>query len=815
MQRILHRIAESIIKPIIAAIFKPNIDPNIELQASSVPYPIAPHPATHANPASWISWIRERRNLAGFSIAALSLILGVFTANLLFADNHGIGNANSNDSIGNGRQSGEGLSISQSATAVVTAGRNIACTLTAANGEPLPPLELPPALEALRVNYSQAQCLEEAGSLEEAAEIYRANIVENDPLAPYWRWRLFGALTALEQHREAIGEMERLLKGSPGALLVENVRGLIAERFLDSEVTPVSVQAAYLDAYLNQVRAEPLDAPLLERRWEIARSAGDATRQADMTLQLWRNPLTAAHAKKWSAPPLPPAAAALSVTGEDFLVRARRLFRLRQYKRLAGEVDRAPGVSLNNKQAKALGRLYFRALIRARMLSRAAVQINTGSLMRRFSFVRRQQLIWAARIQLRRRKIGAALKYTAELESISPGDSALPQIYLELLRYNRGQRESVTMMYWLKRITAEFPGTGKASEAYWEVIWNAIRKKDYPLALHLTGQAIAMGASFHPADLGRLYYWKGRLLALMGKKNEGKESWDLLRKKFPYGYYTIMATWRQSGAVLKLDPSHAGAKPNNNPPPSIAALWKQEPFPTAIFLYAIGEYDLGTERLHKPITMKLPPEVLEEAAALFLYLGRLHLLQRLISNHHLSKLRQGPIALTPLWRRSHPLPHWDLVARLSREYGVDPFLAVSIMREESRFFTRANSRAGARGLMQLMPATARHTARKYNLPYEENLLHLPEVNIPLGMTYLKGMLKRFKQNLFHSAAAYNAGPGNVSKWLKRFGGLPMDEFVERIPFIETQNYVKRVFLSYRVYTQLYRQPQRDVSTTEP
>ena len=771
-------------------------------------------------------WTRARRNLAGFSITALSLLLWAIPANLLFAESH-------DKSHGIGRQSGETLSISRPATD----GGASDCPLADANAAPLPPLELPPALEALRVGYQRAQCLEETGSLEEAVGIYRANIVENDPLASYWRWRHFGVLTALGQHREAIGEMERLLGGAPGPMLVESVRQLIEEKFLVPQATPVSVQAAYLDAYLNRVRPAPGDTPLLERRWEIARKAGDATRQREMALQLWRNPLTAAHAKKWSVPrivsalpaPSAPTASgkgtgnagakvappALAVTGEDALARARRMFRLRQFKRLVKEVERSAGISLTKNQAKALGRLYFRALIRARMLSRAVVQINTGSLMRRFSFVRRQQLTWAARIQLRRRKIGAALKYTAELESISPKDPALPSLFLELLKYNRGQRESVTMMYWLGRITREYPGTAKASDAYWEVIWNAIRKKEYPLALKLTGQAIAGGDSFHPADLGRLYYWKGRLLAMMGKKSAGLESWDLLRKKWPYGYYAIMASWRQNGAELKLDASDSGASPIINPPPSIAALWKQQPFPAAIFLYSIGEYDLGTERLQARITKELPPEVLEESAALFLYLGRLHLLQRLISNHHLSELRRGPISDTPLWRRAHPLPHWDLVGRISREYEVDPFLAVSIMREESRFYTRANSKAGARGLMQLMPATARYTARKYNLPFEEDLLHLPEVNIPLGMTYLKGVLKRFKHNLFHSAAAYNAGPGNVSKWLKRFGKLPMDEFVERIPFNETRNYVKRVFLSYRVYTQLYRQPRGNVSSSEP
>ncbi len=168
-------------------------------------------------------------------------------------------------------------------------------------------------------------------------------------------------------------------------------------------------------------------------------------------------------------------------------------------------------------------------------------------------------------------------------------------------------------------------------------------------------------------------------------------------------------------------------------------------------------------------------------------------------------MRRNRVADTPLWRRSFPLPHWDLVREQAGELSIDPYFVLAIMREESRFFISADSSAGAKGLMQLMPDTARMVARRNGLPYEEDMLHVPELNIPLGIHYLKRVLTRFDGNPLYAAAAYNAGPGTVKRWIRHFGHLPLDEFVERIPFGETQRYVKRVFLSYRVYTLLYRQ----------
>jgi len=145
-----------------------------------------------------------------------------------------------------------------------------------------------------------------------------------------------------------------------------------------------------------------------------------------------------------------------------------------------------------------------------------------------------------------------------------------------------------------------------------------------------------------------------------------------------------------------------------------------------------------------------------------------------------------------------------VVRRLAVEQQIDPYFVFAIMREESRFFTSAYSHAGAKGLMQVMPDTARMMAKRNGLAYDEERLHTPALNIPLGVLYLKRVLERFDGNPFYAAAAYNAGPGNARRWVKRYGDLPLDGFVERIPFGETQRYVKRVILSYLVYRKLYR-----------
>ena len=146
-------------------------------------------------------------------------------------------------------------------------------------------------------------------------------------------------------------------------------------------------------------------------------------------------------------------------------------------------------------------------------------------------------------------------------------------------------------------------------------------------------------------------------------------------------------------------------------------------------------------------------------------------------------------------------------------------LAHAIMRQESQFDRAAVSHAGARGLMQLMPGTARETSGKIAMAYRPDALTVDtDYNIALGATYIERMLTYFGGSYPLAIAAYNGGPGNVNKWLKaygdpRTGSIDMMEWIEKIPLSETRDYVYRVLENAVMYDHLHPEKARVRSAT--
>ena len=139
--------------------------------------------------------------------------------------------------------------------------------------------------------------------------------------------------------------------------------------------------------------------------------------------------------------------------------------------------------------------------------------------------------------------------------------------------------------------------------------------------------------------------------------------------------------------------------------------------------------------------------------------------------------------------------------------GVEPPLALAISRQESEFDPQAQSGAHARGLMQLLPDTAKLVARKHDLPYTKNSLDNPNENLVLGTTYLGQIIQGFDGSYILGIASYNAGPSNVRRWLGSIGDLPKNpnaavDWIESIPFGETRNYVMRVLENLEIYRTL-------------
>lgn len=151
------------------------------------------------------------------------------------------------------------------------------------------------------------------------------------------------------------------------------------------------------------------------------------------------------------------------------------------------------------------------------------------------------------------------------------------------------------------------------------------------------------------------------------------------------------------------------------------------------------------------------------------------------------------------WKAAYPQPWRDLVDRWTRQTPITPAYVYATMRQESGYNPTAVSRASARGLLQLMPKVASRLARSIGVTVDKAQLFEPDWNIRLGVVEMDKVFAEYKGVMPLSIAAYNAGSRRVREWLKRSGRMELDRFVERIPFDETRNYVRRVMSHYARY----------------
>jgi soluble lytic murein transglycosylase len=156
-----------------------------------------------------------------------------------------------------------------------------------------------------------------------------------------------------------------------------------------------------------------------------------------------------------------------------------------------------------------------------------------------------------------------------------------------------------------------------------------------------------------------------------------------------------------------------------------------------------------------------------------------------------------------LQKQVYPAGWGDVVAEQAATYGLDPLLMLALMRQESSFDPRAQSGAQAMGLTQIIPSTARNIASRLGRDdFALRDLFKPSVSVEFGTWLVSQLLGDYHGRLFPTLAAYDAGGGNVARWLQRFGDDP-DVLVEQIPFNETQTYLRIVYDNYFHYRELY------------
>ena len=161
------------------------------------------------------------------------------------------------------------------------------------------------------------------------------------------------------------------------------------------------------------------------------------------------------------------------------------------------------------------------------------------------------------------------------------------------------------------------------------------------------------------------------------------------------------------------------------------------------------------------------------------------------------QLRQTP----EYWQALYPFPFEETILKWSEHRGLNPLLVTSLIRQESRFEPEIESSAGALGLMQVIPPTAKTAAK--NIGLSSYTMTNPEDNVNIGTYYLDYTHKKYANNSMLAVASYNAGPNAVATWVNRYGLSDADEFVEKIPYRETKGYVESVFENYWNYILVY------------
>jgi soluble lytic murein transglycosylase len=333
-------------------------------------------------------------------------------------------------------------------------------------------------------------------------------------------------------------------------------------------------------------------------------------------------------------------------------------------------------------------------------------------------------------------------------------------------------------------------------EGGWRAAWIYYFRKD-DFNANAAFRRLAVSKDANKYRLAALY-WQARTAARMQQIEDAKRLYLTILNDAEESYYKAAATTRLAalGAApeeKKFDAAPPEAKPAVlTSAQSFHLLRAQELTEISLQTLAVTELDEVRNLSSEDLSMRL---------LLLKEYGRSGAYNRIVTLSNQAPLtRYGD----ELARYRYPLAYWDSVQKLSKDTGIDPYLVVSLIRQESLFDPKAISPASAHGLMQLLHSTAARTAARLKLsaPPREKLYE-PEINLKLGIHHLKELLQRFSNNYVKAVAAYNAGENAVARWETRFAGMEDDEFVERIPYTETQLYVKLVLRNLRVYKKLY------------
>jgi soluble lytic murein transglycosylase len=593
------------------------------------------------------------------------------------------------------------------------------------------------------------------------------------------------ALLRQKKYPEATVKAASLSKAYPASLLVRRSEKLNADALYEA-----GDKAGALKAYQVFVEKYPSGTDSVEALFQTAvcrEDTGDRNGSALTYRNIWLNNPTSPQSKKSQERLRQLEKSGIKTaayTPEELLRRASALAAHNEY---ASSLQVLRSIPAEVQTAAVTARIDLRAgmnqyrlrnwKLAEKSLARAADSTFPG--------IRSEARFWLAKTLERQEQNDPAYARYMELAAEGKKQEFADDALMEAagLRRSQGKYSEAARMF--EQAVKAFPDSKFVSRANWEIGW----------CRYLAGEYAVAAESFmvllkDEAQREKGIYWLAR--ALERTSAPDADTWyRVLLDEYPAGFY---AAWYRSQRGVQDLREPLNQRNWMNELPLIAGYDKPR------LLASLGMMEESRTE------MAAARKKAGDKKSLFPGLARIYLEMQDYSSAIALFLQNRPVkwdkASLPLWPAGYPLVYSDLVARDTAANGLSEGLIYALIRAESGFSPAIKSPAGAIGLMQLMPATAKATAREKGA-FDPLRLTVPEYNIKLGTRHFRDLMKDYNGEVIYSIAAYNAGAAAVDRWLKSSKGLKMDEFIESIPYQETRDYVKKVFASAATYRQLY------------
>jgi soluble lytic murein transglycosylase len=486
------------------------------------------------------------------------------------------------------------------------------------------------------------------------------------------------------------------------------------------------------------------------------------------------------------------------------LERAERLLQGRSYQPAQSEAEALIGEALTAEQKDRAFRVSFEAARRPGQYE-AANSIAQRALAALPSERRPHWLLEIARLHQRRGRDRtlAAIDRLVRQYPKSPQAAEALLIKAEILESVKRTVDARAVYVQLAKAHPEEPEGGAA---LWRLGWTAWFKAAHAEAAAMWGRMLQVRGA--QAQREAAAYWFGRASEERGDRERAVRQYAQLVSDAPGTYYGVLAGRRTTTQLTASRPATPGMSLPADP---LEPLKADGRYARIEALRAVGLGEMADEELDE-LTRRSrgDPRRLYAISAIWVQEARHHMALRILRRHFYGVARSGAeSAPRAFWEMLYPMAWRTEVAAAAQRASVDPLLVAAVVREESAYDPRARSRVGARGLMQLMPDTARPLARARGLDFGDGeLLDDPASNVEMGAAYFGGLLRDFGDPRL-ATAAYNAGPGRVREWWSARRGSDIEAWVEHIPYNETRGFVKRVMLSWEEYRRLYGQRPQD------